>query len=270
MSKIAIIGGAGKMGQWLIKYFKDKHEVLISDINIIKAKEIAKKNKIKYFENNLSLVKNANIVLLSIPISEMVNVLKDIENHLKKDCILIEIASIKAPFYDHLKNFPRKDVTCISLHPLFGPRKKRFKKMNIIIIPIKNLEKELGIAKKIFPEASFINLNIEEHDKAMAIILSLIHFINLSLGLTLKDIPIKNIIKYAGPSFLKQYSLLRKILNESPNAYADIQFYNKYNIEIINKFIEKTIFLKNLINNKDKEIFISLFNELINSFSEKS
>ncbi|MEM2538522.1 MAG: hypothetical protein QXE38_04360, partial [Candidatus Methanomethylicia archaeon] len=63
---------------------------------------------------------------------------------------------------------------------------------------------------------------------------------------------------------------------ESPNAYADIQFYNEYNIEIINKFIEKTIFLKNLINNKDKvnnkdkEIFISLFNDLINTFSEKS
>ena len=265
MFKIAIIGGAGRMGQWLIKYFKNKkykYEILISDENIIKAKEVAKKNKIKYFENNSSLVKNADIVFLSIPISKIIGVLKEIEEYLKKDCILIEIASIKSPFYNYLKNFPRKDVTCISLHPLFGSRKKKFKKMNIIIIPINDLEKEISIAKKIFPEASFTNLNIEEHDKAMAIILSLIHFINLSLGLTLKDINIENIIKYAGPSFLKQYNLLRKILNESPNAYADIQIYNKYNIGIISNFIEKANFFKNIIDNKNKEIFINLFNEL--------
>lgn len=250
------------MGQWLIKCLKDKNEVLISDKNIIKAKEIAKKNKIEYFENNLILVKNAEIIFLSIPISEILNVLKEIKDHLKKRCILIEIASIKSPFFNYLRNFPRKDVTCISLHPLFGPRKRENGKMNIVIIPVNDLEKELEIAKKLFPKASFINLNIEEHDKTMAIILSLIHFINLSLGLTLKDISIKDIMKYSGPSLLKQYSLLKKILNESPNAYADIQFYNEYNIEIINNFIEKANLLKNLIINKDKESFINYFNEL--------
>jgi prephenate dehydrogenase len=65
---------------------------------------------------------------------------------------------------------------------MFGPGTKKLKGQNIISIPIRDAKKELAVAKSLFSEASFVQIDANEHDKKIAIILGMTHLANLILA----------------------------------------------------------------------------------------
>jgi len=59
--KVAIIGGAGRMGRWFARYFKSRnHVVIISDIGE-RARIIAEKEGFSFAKSNLDAVKRCRI-----------------------------------------------------------------------------------------------------------------------------------------------------------------------------------------------------------------
>ena len=217
MKTIAIIGAGGQMGKWLSNYFeKNGFDVTGFDT------ENKIPTNIKKAESLISAILNKEYVLLSTPTKKTTEIIRLIAKEMRRESYLIDITSQKSKTATALGKIPAK-VCPICIHPMFGPGAKGVKNQNIISIPIKDGKKELTVAKNLFPEASFVTIDSNEHDKKIAIILGLTHLINIAFANILaKDDKILLTEKMAGTTFKAQKIIAESILTESAELIETI------------------------------------------------
>ncbi len=216
--KIAIIGAEGQMGKWFTKYFLEKgFEVIGYDAE----KEIQNKAVTKA-QSLVGAILSADYVILCIPVKRTPETIRLIAKEMKRESYLIDISSLKLKTAAALSKIPDK-VIPICIHPMFGPGTKKLKGQNVISIPIRDAKKELGVAKSLFPEASFVQIDATEHDKKIAIILGMTHLVNLALANILaKEENFTLVEKMAGTTFKAQKLLTAGIMTESQELIETI------------------------------------------------
>jgi prephenate dehydrogenase len=208
--KIAIIGAEGQMGKWFSKYFLDK------DFDIIgydSEKEILNKLVTKA-QSLVGAILTADYVILCIPVKRTPETIRLIAKEMKRDSYLIDISSLKTKTATALSKIPDK-VNPICIHPMFGPGTKKLKGQNIISIPIRDAKKEMAVAKSLFDEANFVQIDAAEHDKKIAIVLGMPHLVNLALAnIFAKEENFSLVEKMAGTTFKAQKFLTTGIMTE--------------------------------------------------------
>ncbi|MGI0086357.1 MAG: prephenate dehydrogenase/arogenate dehydrogenase family protein [Nitrosotalea sp.] len=216
--KVAIIGSEGQIGKWFTKYFLEKgFEVIGFDAE----KEILNKAVTKA-QSLVGAILTADYVILCIPVKRTPETIRLIAKEMKRESYLIDVSSLKMKTAAALSKIPDK-VIPICIHPMFGPGTKKLKGQNIISIPIRDAKKELLVAKSLFPEANFVQIDATEHDKKIAIILSMTHLVNLTLANILaKEENFTLVEKMAGTTFKAQKLLTAGIMTESPELIETI------------------------------------------------
>lgn len=216
--KIAIIGSEGQMGKWFTKYFLERgYEVIGYDAE----KEIQSK-LITKAQSLVGAILSADYVILCIPVKRTPETIRLIAKEMKRESYLIDISSLKLKTAAALSKIPEK-VIPICIHPMFGPGTKKLKGQNVISIPIRDAKKELAVAKSLFPEASFVQIDATEHDKKIAIVLGMTHLVNLGLANILaKEENFALVEKMAGTTFKAQKLLTAGIMTESPELIETI------------------------------------------------
>jgi len=216
--EIAIVGVNGKMGKWFANYFhKMGFRVKGFDTNNeIKEKFIEKANSL------VSCILQIDYVLLCTPTKNTPEIIRLISKEMKRGSYLIEISSHKAKTAQTLLKTPSK-INPICIHPMFGPGSKNITGKNVIIVPIKDAQKELTATKLLFPGANFVTIDAVEHDKKIAVILGLTHLINIAFANILaKDEKISLTEKMAGTTFKAQRIVAESILTESAELIETI------------------------------------------------
>jgi prephenate dehydrogenase len=216
--KISIIGVNGKMGKWFAEYFhKIGFEVVGFDTNnVIKEKFIIKANSL------VSAILQTDYVILCTPTKNTPEIIRLIAKEMRRGSYLIEISSQKYKTAQTLMKTPTR-VNPICIHPMFGPGTKTIDNKNIIVIPIKDAKKELGVVKLLFPKANFVTIDSVEHDKKIAVILGLTHLVNIAFAnILLKDEKISLTEKMSGATFKAQKIISESILTESPELIETI------------------------------------------------
>ena len=105
----AIIGGAVKSG------FIISENIYISDVHKIKAQQVAKLYGVKVLENNLELVENSEVLILSVKPQVYKIVLDEIKQFIKKDTLIVTIAAGISISY--VKSFFNSDIKVIRTMP---------------------------------------------------------------------------------------------------------------------------------------------------------
>ena len=216
--EIAIIGVNGKMGKWFANYFhKMGFKVKGFDTNNeIKEKFIDKAHSL------VSAILQIDYVLLCTPTKNTPEIIRLISKEMKRGSYLIEISSHKSKTAQTLLKTPSK-INPICIHPMFGPGSKNIAGKNVIIVPIKDAQKELTATKLLFPGANFVTIDAVEHDKKIAVILGLTHLINIAFANILaKDEKISLTEKMSGSTFKIQKIVTESILTESPELIETI------------------------------------------------
>jgi len=216
--EIAIIGVNGKMGKWFANYFhKMGFKVKGFDTNNeIKEKFIDKAHSL------VSAILQIDYVLLCTPTKNTPEIIRLISKEMKRGSYLIEISSQKSKTAQTLLKTPSK-INPICIHPMFGPGIKNIVGNNVIIVPIKDAQKELTATKLLFPGANFVTIDAAEHDKKIAVILGLTHLINIAFANILaKDDQISLTEKMAGTTFKAQRLIAESILTESAELIETI------------------------------------------------
>ena len=216
--EIAIVGVNGKMGKWFANYFhKMGFKVKGFDTNNeIKEKFIEKANSL------VSAILQIDYVLLCTPTKNTPEIIRLISKEMKRGSYLIEISSHKYKTAQTLLKTPSK-INPICIHPMFGPGIKNIAGNNVIIVPIKDAQKELTATKLLFPGANFVTIDAVEHDKKIGVILGLTHLINIAFANILaKDDQISLTEKMAGTTFKAQKIIAESILTESAELIETI------------------------------------------------
>jgi prephenate dehydrogenase len=268
--KVAIIGAAGRMGRWFTRYFSEKGaDVVIYDADLESAKEVIKTHRAKLTENLDEAVSKADIVLISVPIAVTLKVILNVLKVAKNGAVVTEISSFKQHLFSHLTHGYRKDVTILSIHPMFGHGAKNLARHRIIVITLRDAENEWRLARELFPEAELTSASVEEHDAAMATVLSLTHFASLVFAAAIPE-DIEQIKRLSGTSFKMQMTLAEAVLQEDPQFLASLQIDSVYASKLIDRLVQESEALSKFIKAQDLEKLATRIRALQNKMKKDS
>lgn len=256
---ITIIGGDGAMGQLFKK--------LWHSFNV----KILTKND---WDNAKALLKCADLVVVSVPIDITIQIIKDAAKFISKECILMDLTSIKKEPLETMLHCHSGSV--IGLHPMFGPTIET-PHNQIIINCGGRCVTDCSWVLESLTSIGFclVEMPAAEHDKAMGFIQGIEHFSTFALGNFLKlfDLHPEKIFNIASPIYQTKLALLGRIFDQDPKLYADIIMADESRIELITKYIDYLQELKEMLLSKDKKKFIDSFTKIskwMGNFTAKS
>ena len=274
MDKSIAIVGAGKMGAWFCNYFsrKDNYNVSLYDKRKFSLEVDldlkGKGHKITACKSLDQCVKNADIVIICVPIKTTVSVINKCARIMKKGACIVEITSVKTDIFKSLLKIP-DSLTALSIHPMFGPGAKNIHNTKILMIPIRNELKEQKLVKSMFNESKVIVIKDSKyHDRLMAIILGMVYYVNLLLATTLCSENIPLLKKFSGTTFYLQTLLFESILTDNSSLIASLLADNKELAAYLKKYNEESTELLNLIL-KDKGNLEKRINRIRKNYSNK-
>jgi prephenate dehydrogenase len=252
MRKVAVIGAAGRMGRWFTHYFAQSNTLRVS---VYDRKKFAFRNLlcVDRCETVKACVKEADLVIVCVPIKSIVSVVQESLNYMKEGAILTEISSIKKQIYRVLRA-ARKDITCLCIHPMFGPATKRSRFIKYLLVPVRNRAKELAFLSSIFPRSEIEVISDPDlHDKYMAVVIGLTYYVNLVLGSMLSKLDLATMKKVAGTSFGMQAMITESIINDSPELVSSLLRENPFNKTYITGFLAEAKNIQKLVFGKDEK-----------------
>ncbi len=223
--RVAIIG-AGKMGRWFTKFFLEEGDsVIVSSRTKEKLLKIRDDFDVE-IADNVNAVKNADRVLICVPIENIEDVVKEIHPHVRPDQVIMDICSIKEAPVKIMHKYIKTGTT-LGTHPVFGPGVKGIKNQNFILTPISNKEKVFAENFKGWLEERQVNVLImspKKHDELMSVVLGLPHFLGLVVCDTLLDLDNYNEMeRVAGASYKMLLTLAEAVASEETEFYTSLQ-----------------------------------------------
>ena len=245
VQRISIVGAGGKMGSWFLNYFlrKPATKVLVYDVKTLSKLPA----NVTQCVSVASCVKDADLVLVCVPLILAPNIVKQCALKMKSGAILAEISSIKTRTYTILKQYSKK-IFPLCIHPMFGPGASHIRDTRIILIPVKNQKRESKMVSTLMRGADIIVLpNAHIHDKYMAIMLGLTYYANIILANLLSTEDILYMEKIAGTFFRIQLLLIQGILSDDLGLIVSIISENTYTRKYISDFLDEADRLRNII-----------------------
>jgi len=235
--RVTIIGADGKMGVWLTNHLTNLGHTVDS------------------FDDrkgdNPSALKEADMVIVSVPVSKTAEVIRDALGHMQRGASIVEISSLKTGVHPEMVTAAENGFNALSIHPMFGPSVKDLREKTVAVIPVADPVKEAIWATELFPRASIVEVEPERHDRLMVHVLSLPYLVNLALGATMEDTDLALLKKLAGTSFSLQYTLIQSVAGETTSLVHALLSENR--------FLEETA-----------EAMISNMRELLGATGEKA
>ncbi len=264
--KIAIIGGAGKMGRWFAGFLlKDGKEVVISGRSEKKLLEAKRQLGGVGVASNMEAVRDADVILVSVPIDNFERVIAEICPYIGPEQVIIDITSIKVSPVETMHKYI-KTGTVLGAHPMFGPGAVSMKNQNVVLTPTN--EKEGILAQKVreYLETKGAKVTLmtpQEHDELIAIVLGLAHFIALVSADTLLSFDkFKQMRAVAGTTYKVLLTLVEGVISRDPEFYATLQMTLPNIAEVEELFQKSAKTWADLVKNKDKPEFMRRMNFL--------
>ena len=125
-------------------------------------------------------------VILCVPISAMQETLTRIAPRIAEGTVVIDVCSVKQYPIAWMRELLPEHARILGTHPMFGPDSAAVSLKNCKIV-LCNVSADRGIYRKIYDylvhkELDVIEATPEEHDRQIAVSLSLTHFIGRSLA----------------------------------------------------------------------------------------
>jgi prephenate dehydrogenase len=224
------------MGKWFIQHFKALgYTVIVSDPRSDELQKTAATLGITSKTNNTTAVLDSDVVLIAVPMEQIAEVIREVSPHMKQNAVLCEISSIKQNLPDVLLEASENHIQPLCIHPLFGPGPGKLAR-RIALIPIYDAQSEMILVEELFPRCQTILTTAEEHDKAMAFIISLPYFINTILASVLAEEDLVFLQQLGGTTFTIQLMLMGSIMYNSPKLHIALHKENEYAPDILNRF----------------------------------
>jgi prephenate dehydrogenase len=213
--QIGVVGGTRGMGKWFADYLKAQgYRVHVAGrtSGMTKAEMAA----------------TCQVVVISVPISDTVDIIREIGPLLPKESLLMDMASLKTASVAAMVESSAAEV--IACHPLFGPQVASPENQHIVLCPVRSV-KWLPWLKEVLERggALLVEATPEKHDELMSVVQGMNHFNTIMMGLALSRVaaPIVRIAPFTTPLFNEKLNMIKKIFTDNPQLYAEIICHNK-------------------------------------------
>jgi prephenate dehydrogenase len=256
--KVAIIGGAGKMGRWFANFLlKEGIQVVISGRNQQKLQSAGKELGVQ-ITTNVEAVKQVDVIIISVPLDTFEDVIKEIAPYTNERQIIVDVTSVKTRPVQIMHHYVN-NCTVLGTHPVFGPGARDAGNQNFVLTPTNEAESALAGKVKTYLEVRGANVSVmtpEEHDEMMTVILGLAHFIAIVSADTLLSFDrFQQMKRIGGTTFKLLYTLIESVISEDPQLYASLQMSFPDISRVETLFQNNTILWAEMVKNQDKQGF---------------
>ena len=207
---------------------------------------------IDQMKKDTNSISGFDVIFVCTPMYALEEALEHIKREAKKDALLVDISSVKKI---SVPLFENSGFDFLSIHPMLGGDSE-LALSNVIVVRESGRDEEKVILNELRRCGAVLSrLDVEEHDRKMAEIQGIAHFILISMADYLRYD--KEDLKYASPIFTVLYKLASRIINQNWEMYYQIQ---KNAEEMRREYLERAMELHEKM--KDRESFRRVFEEL--------
>ena len=243
---ITIIGGQGRMG----KLFTNQLSTAGHQVNALG----------RDWQNADTLLGEADLVLISVPIETTVDIIKRAAKYLNPNAALADITSLKAePVQAMLESH---SGAVMGLHPMFGPNVESFAGQKIVVCSGRNDEPFQWLLDLMQTRGGeLIYCTSEEHDRMMVMIQATRHFCRLTQGVFIaqEELDIDRSLSMSTPGYRNEIEIVKRLFKQSPELCVDIMLATEERCQAISSLADTYNKLANLVVNKDREALIEEF-----------
>ncbi len=257
--KALVIGAKGNMGGWFVR-FLEAQEYTVEEADIAPSTRPGVHESSEPWE---ALALDCDLILVAVPLSVTASVLDTLAT-LQPRGVVIEIASIKAPVLESLRQLHQAGVRVASLHPMFGPNAQLLAGRHVLSLEFPGAESTL-VGRELFAEtmAEVVTLPITQHDRLMTYVLGMTHALNLVFGAALarsgEDAEV--LARLSSTTFDAQLAVTSVVASENPRLYFEIQRQNPSGsvvLEVLGSILTE---LQRVVSQNDEEQFTRLMQE---------
>jgi cyclohexadieny/prephenate dehydrogenase len=224
----------------------------------------------RYTTSSTEAVKDADLVIVSVPVGASESVAKEISGSLKPGAIITDVGSTKASVIAQMQPHMPDHVHFIPGHPLAGTEKSGpdagfpglFEGRWCIFTPIADTDEAALAALSRFWETLGSKIDVmdpEHHDKVLAIVSHLPHLIAYNIVGTADDLGTvtqSEVIKYSASGFRD----FTRLAASDPTMWRDVCLHNKDAIlEMLARFSEDLAYLQRAIRWGEGDKIFDLF-----------
>lgn len=232
------------MGAWFATFLKENgYRVVISDNNRRAARAIARKRGFGLAKDQETAITSSQVVVLATPTQTTKKILEQVQQVLSPETLLVEISSVKEPLRRILQGLRKRGVPLLSIHPMYGPGAKTLEGQTVLAISIPQRNNQANRILSLFRRsgATVIRCSLTEHDRMISALLTLPHFVNLTMTKTLRAMGFspEQLRKLSGTTYRLQLLIAQTITQENPENEASILMDSDNSMEIIKKYIRE-------------------------------
>lgn len=218
-SSALVIGGLGRMGDWLARYLDTLGYVVeVADPG---HGESLFPRVADWRETSLE----HDVIAVCAPLRASNRILEQLAKRCPKG-LVFDIGSLKAPVRSGLEAMRAAGCRVASVHPMFGPRELMLSGRHILFVDAGNAE-ALAEARALFAHtaAECVELGMREHDEVMGWVLGLSHLVNIAFAAALgrSGELVTTLQNISSTTFDHQLRVAAQVVSENPRLYYEIQ-----------------------------------------------
>jgi chorismate mutase/prephenate dehydrogenase len=227
-----VIGGLGRMGQWMSRYLD------MVGFHVDVADPGDADSPFDRVEDWESVIDQYDLVVVAVPLRPSNAILHRLAE-LKPRGLVFDIGSLKSPMETGLQALVQAGCRACSVHPMFGPDEIGLSGRHILFVDVGDAE-ALAEARALFAHtaAECVDLSLQEHDEVMAWVLGLSHLVNIAFASALAEsgeaVPLLRQI--SSSTFNAQLQVAAQVVSENPHLYYEIQQGNAMTGEVVEHF----------------------------------
>lgn len=239
--EIGVVGGTRGMGRWFAALFgRSGHLVHVWGRASCEDME--------------ALIPQCHVVVVSVPLRATEAVIRRVGPIVAPGAALMDLSSLKAEPMAEMLSSSSSEV--VGLHPLFGPTARSLKGKNVVLCRGRGNTWSSWIRSLLVSQgARVLEMDPEEHDRAMAVVQVLTHLNTMTMGLVMRHLGTnpEELLGFSTPIFQKKVGMIRRVFQENPGLYAGIVTTNPHSSEVLESYREVLARLDPLVRNRDAE-----------------
>ena len=182
---------------------------------------------------DLATVLNEKVIFIAVPIRHFESVITEIAPQISEGTTVIDVCSVKKHPTEIMENNLPENVGIIATHPMFGPDSfVSNNRLKMMINNTRDSHNQFNFWRRFFIDQGIqmMEMSPDQHDRMAAQTQGVTHF----LGRMLKEYGIrKTAIDTQG--FRDLLDLVDQTCNDTWELYTDLQLYNPYTKDMIEK-----------------------------------
>ncbi len=249
-----VIGGAGHMGGWFVRYLRAQaFTVEIADPSD------GPDGVVNHCDWRAAKLDH-ELIIIAAPMPATNQILCELAKAPPAG-VVFDVGSLKSPLREGLTAMRDAGAQVCSVHPMFGPDTALLSGRHVIFVDL-GAPAATAAARALFEPtmATLVEMDLESHDRLIAYVLGLSHALNIAFFTALAESgeAAPTLATLSSTTFDAQLGVAANVAAENPDLYFEIQTLNDYGTEALAALLYAVERLRSVIRAGDKEGFRTL------------